>query len=125
MPGGDRTGPMGMGSMTGRAAGYCSGAGVPGYMNPVPGRGLGRGLWGRGFRGPGRGRGARGGAWGRGWRWFEFGRYAAPYEYPAPYPGTDPKTESQLLKNQAKALQAELDLVNKRLAEVEAKTTEE
>ena len=25
MPGGDRTGPMGMGQMTGRGAGYCAG----------------------------------------------------------------------------------------------------
>ncbi|MFI5337927.1 MAG: DUF5320 domain-containing protein [Opitutales bacterium] len=53
MPRGDRTGPMGLGPMTGRGAGYCAGSGVPGFMNPA-----GRG----GFRG-------RGG--GRGWRhWF-------------------------------------------------------
>jgi hypothetical protein len=38
MPGGDGTGPMGRGPMTGRAAGYCAGYSVPGYMNPVPGR---------------------------------------------------------------------------------------
>jgi len=38
MPGGDGTGPMGMGPMTGRAAGFCAGYGVPGYMNPVPTR---------------------------------------------------------------------------------------
>lgn len=36
MPGGDRTGPMGMGPMTGRAAGYCAGYPVPGYTNPIP-----------------------------------------------------------------------------------------
>jgi len=35
MPGGDRTGPAGMGPMTGRAAGYCAGYPVPGYLNPV------------------------------------------------------------------------------------------
>jgi len=34
MPGGDGTGPAGMGSMTGRAAGYCAGYPVPGFMNP-------------------------------------------------------------------------------------------
>ena len=39
MPGGNRTGPMGMGPMTGRAAGYCAGYPVPGYMNPIPGGG--------------------------------------------------------------------------------------
>ncbi|RKY23605.1 MAG: hypothetical protein DRP62_05580 [Planctomycetota bacterium] len=38
MPGGDRTGPAGMGPMTGRAAGFCAGYPVPGYMNPAMGR---------------------------------------------------------------------------------------
>jgi len=38
MPRGDGTGPAGMGPMTGRAAGYCAGYGMPGYMNPIPGR---------------------------------------------------------------------------------------
>jgi len=75
MPGGDGTGPMGFGPMTGRAAGYCAGYAAPGYMNPMPGRGFGFG-WGRG-----RGRGWRSGfmvpLWG-----------AAPYAPaygPAPY----------------------------------------
>jgi len=61
MPGGDRTGPLGLGPRTGRAAGFCSGYIFPGYMSPVPrfrrgfvrglGRGFGRGYWhqGRGF----------------------------------------------------------------------------
>ena len=39
MPGGDGTGPRGMGPMTGRAAGYCAGFPVPGYMNPALGYG--------------------------------------------------------------------------------------
>jgi len=39
MPAGDGTGPLGWGPMTGRAAGYCAGFPVPGYMNPLPGRG--------------------------------------------------------------------------------------
>jgi len=47
MPAGNGTGPMGMGPMTGRAAGCCAGYSVPGYMNPLPGRGFGRGGWGR------------------------------------------------------------------------------
>ena len=38
MPRGDRTGPGGMGPMTGRAAGYCAGSGTPGFMNPYGGR---------------------------------------------------------------------------------------
>ncbi|MBM4094847.1 MAG: hypothetical protein FJ276_36370 [Planctomycetes bacterium] len=52
MPGGDRTGPMGMGPMTGRGAGYCAGAVAPGDANRMPGGGF-----------VGRGRGG-----GRGWR---------------------------------------------------------
>jgi len=38
MPAGDGTGPMGMGPMTGRAAGYCAGYPAPGYANPMAGR---------------------------------------------------------------------------------------
>ena len=51
MPGGDRTGPMGMGPMTGRAAGYCAGNEVPGFANTPGGRGYGGGRGGRGGRG--------------------------------------------------------------------------
>ena len=48
MPFGDGTGPVGLGPMTGRAAGYCAGYPVPGFMNPIPGRGL----WGWGMAVP-------------------------------------------------------------------------
>ena len=37
MPGGNMTGPMGLGPMTGRAAGLCAGYPAPGYMSPGPG----------------------------------------------------------------------------------------
>ena len=43
MPGGNMTGPMGLGPMTGRAAGLCAGYPAPGYMSPVSGRGFGGG----------------------------------------------------------------------------------
>jgi len=67
MPFGDRTGPRGMGPMTGRGAGYCAGFSRPGFANPIPGR-----QWfGFGWRGRGRGRGR-----GFGWRWY------TPYRYP-------------------------------------------
>ena len=107
MPWGDGTGPMGLGPMTGRAAGYCAGYPVPGYMNPAVGYGrpglpgLYGGVpygapygyapgpygvapgWFGGFRrGFGRGWG-RGMGWGRGFgrgRWR--GRAFAPYAYP-------------------------------------------
>jgi hypothetical protein len=51
MPRGDGTGPMGVGPMSGRAAGFCAGYAVPGCMNRVPGLGMGMGRGGgRGFR---------------------------------------------------------------------------
>jgi hypothetical protein len=49
MPGGDRTGPLGKGPMTGRQLGYGAGFDSPGYT-----KGVGGGL-GRGFRGHGKG----------------------------------------------------------------------
>ena len=52
MPGGDRTGPAGMGPMTGRAAGYCTGNSYPGFASPHPPGFSGR----RGFSRMGRGR---------------------------------------------------------------------
>jgi hypothetical protein len=76
MPFGDGTGPLGLGPMTGRGAGFCAGFVRPGFSNPMPGYpysygyygpapvstrwgwGLGRGF-GRGF-----GRGS-GGCWRR------------------------------------------------------------
>ncbi len=73
MPRGDGTGPMGMGPMTGRGAGYCAGFSVPGFMNPMGGR-LGLGM--------GRGRGFRP------YSHYGGGRFSAqPYGYGAGYPG--------------------------------------
>lgn len=48
MPRGDGTGPRGLGPMTGRGAGFCTGYRAPGYMN-FGGRSLGFGR-GRGNR---------------------------------------------------------------------------
>lgn len=117
MPRGDGTGPMGAGPMTGRALGFCAGYDVPGYIQPGPGGGFGLGF--------GRGRGFRG----RGWRhmyyatglpgWMRFGAYPAPYGYQVPYREPDPEMEKQALKNQADALQAELEYIQKRLSEIE------
>jgi hypothetical protein len=97
MPFGNGTGSAGMGPMTGRAAGFCAGYPVPGYMNPVgargavhasgmfpvapyaagnygyarfytPGRWFGRGFGRLGFgRGFGRGRGRGRGRFGYWW----------------------------------------------------------
>ncbi|HIJ66599.1 MAG TPA: DUF5320 domain-containing protein [Candidatus Hydrogenedentes bacterium] len=121
MPRGDGTGPIGMGPMTGRAAGYCAGYAVPGYMNAIPGRGF----WGRG----------RGG--GRGWRnwfyatgltgwpraamgWPVFGGLGvAPYG--APFgPVITEEQEIEALKGQAEHFARVLDGINKRIRELEA-----
>jgi hypothetical protein len=128
MPRGDGTGPAGMGPMTGRAAGYCAGYPVPGYMNPIPGYGFGRG----GFRGFGRGlglgfRGGRGwgGYWGAPYRATDYG-YGAPYQvapvqYTAPYGGRPgPEQEIDALKGQAEYLEDALDGIKKRIQEIEA-----
>ncbi|MFO8006453.1 MAG: DUF5320 domain-containing protein [Candidatus Brocadiia bacterium] len=111
-----------MGPMTGRAAGYCAGYGVPGYMNPVPGRGA----WGRGFRGGGRGwrnwyyatgmpgwaRASSGlPAWGAG------GGYAP--QAPA-WGAPAPEQEAQFLRQQADVLQQQLEDIRTRLDELES-----
>lgn len=116
MPRGDRTGPAGMGQMTGRGAGYCTGYTVPGFTNPVAGGGygvgFGRGL-GLGFRG-GRG-GGRGGRWGVPKAGYG---YAAPFA--APY-GAAPTREQEIdsLQGQAKYFEDALAEIKKRLGNLE------
>ncbi len=49
-------------------------------------------------------------------------RYSAflpPYGYPFAQEKPDPEIEKQILRNQAEALQAELDSIKKRLSELE------
>jgi hypothetical protein len=112
MPGGDGTGPAGLGPMTGRAAGYCAGYPVPGYMNPIGGRGYGG--WGRG-----------GGAWRRPFYGPAYGpAYGAAAPYPAPYaapiaPGMTKEQQLDALKGQAEFLQSTLDGIRKRIEELE------
>ncbi len=109
MPGGDGTGPAGMGPMTGRAAGYCAGYPTPGYMNPVGGRG---------FWGGGRG-GGRGGGWGRR-NWYyatglPFWARAMPGFTGAP----SAEQEREALRQQSQYLQESLDSINKRIEDLE------
>ncbi|MGM0489422.1 MAG: DUF5320 domain-containing protein [Planctomycetota bacterium] len=131
MPGGDRTGPAGMGPMTGRAAGYCTGNAAPGFVSS-PGAG--------GFGGPGRGRG--GGGWGRGrgrgrrnwfyatgvpgWQRAAWGQPA--FGTPAPAapvpPAMEPAVEREALKRQAAELSSTLESIKQRIAELEAKPPE-
>lgn len=130
MPFGDRTGPMGAGPMTGRAAGYCAGYDVPGYTNPLPGRSYGWGMGGgRGFRGAGRGGmpwgGGRGRAWGGGrgpgWGGQFYGAvppyYAEPYGAPYVPPMTGDQ-ETKELKAQSKYLKDTLKEIEKRLEDL-------
>ena len=134
MPGGDGTGPGGMGPMTGRAAGYCAGYAVPGFMNPIAGRG---------FWGGGRG----GGGWGRRNMFYATGMtggqraaygypafggvapapYAAPYgtPYGAPFaPTMTAQQELDGLKGQAEYFEDALDGIKKRIEELQNKAKE-
>ena len=103
MPFGNGTGPAGMGPMTGRGAGYCAGYNMPGYANPIPGRGFG-------------GRGGRGGGWGRQGAWFGAPYYQAPAYGVAPY---NPGQNLDALKAQAQYLQQTLEDIQKRIEELE------
>lgn len=121
MPSGDRTGPNGMGPLTGRRAGYCAGYPVPGYMNSGAGRGFGGFGRGGGFR---RGGGfARGHGFGRG-AGYGWGYPQSPAYYGAPYenPYVPPMTSQQqveMLKQEADALRQELDALNRQIKEME------
>ena len=113
MPRGDRTGPMGYGPLTGRGMGYCAGSAGPGFMYPGPGYGYGRG---RGFgRGFGLGRG-------RGWGHPGFGRFwGYPYPQTTPYSTFQPlsaKQEMEVLEEQARILEDELNQIKKRQTEL-------
>ncbi|MFW6169957.1 MAG: DUF5320 domain-containing protein [Planctomycetota bacterium] len=126
MPGGDRTGPAGMGPMTGRAAGYCTGNATPGFAS---GPGVG-GFGGRGRGGGGgRGRGRRNWfhatgvpGWQRAnWGQPAFGRPAPAAPVP---PARDPVAEREELKCQAAELSAALDHIKQRITELEARSPE-
>ena len=106
MPGGDRTGPMGMGAMTGRGAGFCAGA-------AGPGRGFGMGF--------GRGRGFGGG--GRGWRNRFYatgvpGWMAGSWGASVPL-GAAPEQELTGLKQQAEYFGQALEEIRGRIQELE------
>jgi len=111
MPGGDQTGPMGMGARTGRGFGYCSGLAAPGYAGFRPGMGRGMGFG----RGPGRGFGP---GFGRGNRWMARQGPAGAYN-PYVQAPMNLEQEKQLLAGEAQQLKAALDNLEKRIAEIE------
>jgi hypothetical protein len=110
MPRGDRTGPDGRGSMTGRGLGFCAGYNTPGYFQ---GRGYGRGYRGGFGRGPGRG-------YGRGWG------YIDPYPPPVrvvspPYVPQVPLTKEaqiQMLKQEKEYFESEVKEINDALDDI-------
>ena len=124
MPGGDGTGPAGLGSMTGRAAGYCAGYEAPGFVTAMPG-GLRR--WPRG-----------GGRWGRrnlfydsgltGWQrptyGYPSGLHGMPYGEPVGQ-SLNKEEELNVLKGQAEDLEYTLNGIKKRIEKIEAKTKKE
>lgn len=119
MPGGDRTGPRGLGPMTGRGAGYCTGYAVPVYGNP----GMRAGLW------------CRSGGGGRGWRnqyyatgltgWQRAGGWQGQPYAPGPAAGAygpivSREQQLEALKNQAEYMQATLEDIRKQIADMES-----
>ena len=125
MPGGDRTGPMGTGPMTGRGAGYCAGNPVAGFES-APGGG-GRGFGGGGGR---RRRGQR--------NWFHAtgltGRQRAAAGMPAfgggqvasgaqtepdDSPVTNKEQELGTLKQQAETMEQQMKLLRERIEQLE------
>ena len=103
MPRRDGTGPMGMGSRTGRGMGNCPPSGTTGQMNANYSGG--GGMW--GARGAGRGAGRGMCRWLTGFRrWFSASELAA---------GTPVENEEKVLRDQAAVLKKQLDEIDSRL----------
>jgi len=113
MPGGDGTGPLGLGPRTGRAMGYCAGYSVPGFMNP--GFGFGRRF--------GRGRGF-------GWRRWRFAPIIQAQVWepvqvqPQAYQPTKKEQEMQMLEDEAKAIEQEQEALKQELEEIRKRIAE-
>ena len=113
MPGGDGTGPMGMGPMTGRGAGYCAGYNMPGFAQ-------GRGFWRRGF--------GRGFGWRRWARAAPVGPVWEPYpQQPYPqqlYAQQTKEQEIQFLEQEAKAVEEEQKALSQELEDIRKRIEE-
>ncbi|MBN1423205.1 DUF5320 domain-containing protein [Candidatus Fermentibacteria bacterium] len=115
MPGGDGTGPAGMGPMTGRAMGFCAGYAGAGFVNPLAGRGFG---WSRGF-----------GGGGRGWRnWYYATGLTGWQRAAGAGPGggqTSPGQQLDALRAQAEYFEDVLEGIRTRIEELQAAPTED
>jgi len=110
MPGGDGTGPNGMGSMSGRGMGFCAGYVMPGRAGFFGGRGgIGRG------RGMGGGRGHRNRFFATGLTGWQRAAAFAPASAPAP----TREEEVDLLRSQAEYVKVALEDIRKRIDELE------
>lgn len=110
MPGGDRTGPLGQGPMTGRGLGFCSGNNTPGYSTPGFFRRFGRGF-GRGF---GRRFWRRGQSyWGRGY----YPNFQSDF-YDNINPQAANEEEKIYLEQMIKGLEEEIKAIKERLQEL-------
>ncbi len=114
MPGRNGTGPLGMGSMTGRGAGYCAGSATAGFTSS--GAGYGRGGRCRGITGGGFGRRNMFHATGQP-GWARSGAPAASVNSPT----TDPEQERAELKGRAEILGQELEQIKSRLDAMDSK----
>ncbi|MDD5504764.1 MAG: DUF5320 domain-containing protein [Candidatus Omnitrophica bacterium] len=111
MPAGDGTGPMGLGPMTGRAAGFCAGYSLPGCANAVYGRAYGAG---RGFGMAYRAIGPR--------RRFCAAGYYDGYPYGAEIA---PQDEADTLKRESGFLKGRLEEIYQRIAVLEKMRSQE
>ena len=126
MPGGDGTGPFGLGPMTGRRAGFCTGFGIPGYANYA----FGRGFMAMG-RGRGKGRGFRNWYYGTGLTGWQRAATAMPswvnpftfggYYQASQMPFTGRQQELDSLKAQAEYLEDTLDAIQRQIKDIETK----
>ncbi len=129
MPGGDGTGPNGLGTQTGRALGYCVGSDSPGYVRG-PGRsvarGFGRGVDPRYSRGMARGRCGNWGlgrdryiGGGRGGIFYPTPLYPNPIEVTPEQRLTTLKQDKEYLVSQLKTLQNSIEAVSKKIEELD------
>lgn len=114
MPGGDKTGPMGMGPMTGRGAGLCAGFAAPGFADRVLGGFFGRG-GGRGWRNMFYATGLPG--------WARVGMGVAGAAMAAgAFRAMTREQELDVLKQQAEQAASTLESIRQRIGELEGKT---
>lgn len=120
MPRGDRSGPMGMGPRTGRAAGFCAGYPAAGHANPLPGRGAFGGGGGRGGRGHRNWYYATGlTGWQRAAQSWYPAQSAASEFYPNPYNRMAPQEEARMVRSQIEKLEQDIKAARDRLGELE------